>query len=71
MARVLATTSAAARPQEVADSYAVLALEVLRHARRAGYFEKPDSAEQLRTDAAFESLRGRQDYRKLLQELGH
>jgi serine/threonine protein kinase len=69
LAAVLAAASAAAQPSEVADGYAVLALDLLRHARRAGYFNQPDRIEALNQDAAFTSLKRREDYRRLIQEL--
>jgi serine/threonine protein kinase/Tfp pilus assembly protein PilF len=66
-AREDATLSSADRGS-LADRYARQALEMLRSARAAGCFHDPAAIEELKTSPDLETLRSREDFRKLLNE---
>jgi hypothetical protein len=69
LAATLAAAAAAAETPEAADNYAGLAMELLRKARKKGYFDEADRIQQLKTAAVFENLRGRDDFKQLVREL--
>jgi tetratricopeptide (TPR) repeat protein len=50
-------------------SYGARAIALLGQARAAGYFKDAAGIDQLKKDGDLEALRGRDDYRQLLQEL--
>jgi len=51
------------------DNYAVRGVEVLAKAREAGYFNSPGVVEEMKKDHRFDSLRSRDDFKKLLADL--
>jgi tetratricopeptide (TPR) repeat protein/predicted Ser/Thr protein kinase len=70
-AAAAAQDSSAATPERISEieSYAVRALVLLRQAKAAGYFRLQRQRARLGNDLAFEPLRGRADFRRLLAEL--
>lgn len=77
-ARVCALSSTAARrdfelPQneqeKLAEQYAAHALELLAKARTAGSFKNRARLEQLQKDTDLDSLRSREDFKKLVADL--
>jgi hypothetical protein len=53
----------------VAQKWAPRAVEYLKQAQAAGYFDDKVKVEELKKDEAFISLRGRDDFKQLVQEL--
>jgi serine/threonine-protein kinase len=65
-----ALATAAVKPDsEPGRRYARRAIELLRQARGAGYFKEPRRVKEMKEDEDLRSLRGRDDFRKLLGEL--
>jgi tetratricopeptide (TPR) repeat protein len=60
--------TAAAR-QELAGQYAVLALELLRRAAAAGYFETAANRDLFKKDKDLDPIRSRSDFRDLLAQI--
>ena len=69
LAGILATAAAAADSPEAIDGYSTLALDLLKNAQSAGYFNRPAEIERLKKDTVFDSLRGRAEYQQWLDEL--
>jgi len=70
LACVLALSSAAANDDaELAGRYAAEAVELLKRAHKAGFFASARNVAQMGQDSDLESLRDREDFRKLLEEL--
>jgi tetratricopeptide (TPR) repeat protein len=72
----LCSKSAAADPaldepkrQQLAEEYASAALDALQQSREAGFFSDKRRVEQFQKDAAFEGLREKEEFRKVLSEL--
>jgi hypothetical protein len=55
--------------ERVAEQYAAQALASLAKANTAGHFKDPANLEQLRKDTDLDSLRSRDDFKKLLNEV--
>jgi hypothetical protein len=53
----------------LADRYAARAVELLRRARAAGYFDTPQRLQETRKATDFAPLRSRKDFQDLLAEL--
>jgi serine/threonine-protein kinase len=71
LACIFSLSSAAARSDPgSAGEYAARAVELLTEAHKKGYFKEAGRVEHLQKDADLDPLRGREDYRKLLAELG-
>jgi eukaryotic-like serine/threonine-protein kinase len=68
-ARLLSLAAAKTNGAE-ANQYAAEAVALLRRACAAGRYREPDSADKLRGDADFASLRERDDFRTFLAEVG-
>jgi serine/threonine-protein kinase len=64
-----AQVSAAVARTSKQDAEARRAVELLRSARAAGYFQEPARIEQMKNETDFVDVRSRDDYRKLLAEL--
>jgi hypothetical protein len=70
LARVAAQAVAAAGPNNlVRVKWAPRAVEYLKQAQAAGYFDDKVKVEELKKDEAFIGLRGRDDFKQLVQEL--
>jgi eukaryotic-like serine/threonine-protein kinase len=70
LACVEAQCAAAARDDPaLRESYAARAFALLGRARSAGYFKDATGIDQLRKDGDLDALRGRDEYRQMLQEL--
>jgi tetratricopeptide (TPR) repeat protein/tRNA A-37 threonylcarbamoyl transferase component Bud32 len=78
LACVCALSSAAARhddklPQDQRDKrseeYAARVVPALRQARAAGYFEKPEAVEQMKSDSDLAPVRARPDFQQFLRDL--
>jgi hypothetical protein len=54
---------------QFAEQYARRAVDLLRQAQLAGYFDNPASVHRLKKDADLEPLRSRDDFVKLVAEL--
>jgi tetratricopeptide (TPR) repeat protein len=59
-----------AERDKLSEEYAGRALQLLRQIERSGYFNSPESFKSLQGDAFFSPLQGREEYRKLVQEVG-
>jgi serine/threonine-protein kinase len=69
-ARVFALASASIKNNaKLADQYAARAVELLRKARDAGYFKDPARVANMKKDSDLDSLRSRDDYKKLVADL--
>ena len=53
----------------LADQYAVRSLELLGHAREAGFFQVREKREKLSGESDLEALRGRPDYQAFVRGL--
>ena len=51
------------------EKYAARAVEILGRAQDAGFFRQPEKVEHMKRDADLDTLRQREDYRKLLTQL--
>jgi serine/threonine-protein kinase len=60
-----------AEREQCADRYAAGAVELLREAQAAGYFKTSAEVRHLKKDRDLDALRARDDFGKLLQELGN
>jgi tetratricopeptide (TPR) repeat protein len=63
------TSIASAEREKLAEAQAAQAMELLRKVGGAGYFQRPQGRNDLRTDADLNPLRGRPDFRTLLEEV--
>ena len=52
--------------KQLAEEYASAALDALKQCREAGFFSDPRRIEKLKTDAAFEGLRAREEFKKVV-----
>jgi hypothetical protein len=59
-----------AEREALAERYGSRAVALLRKLQAEGYFKDPDHARALRTDPDLNALRDRDDFRKLLEEVG-
>jgi tetratricopeptide (TPR) repeat protein/tRNA A-37 threonylcarbamoyl transferase component Bud32 len=57
--------------QELAEHYAVRAVELLAAARGFNYFKAPADVDTLKQNPDFDAIRTRADFKKLLEELEH
>jgi serine/threonine-protein kinase len=78
LAGIYAEASAAARRdaqlatserERLADDHASRAIQLLRQARTAGFFQTPAQVAHLKTETAFSCLRGRADLQRLVEEI--
>jgi serine/threonine protein kinase len=53
-----------------AEQHAARAVRLLRASRAKGYFNAPETVQSMKQDKCLEPLRSREDYRRLLNELG-
>jgi len=69
LACACAGCAAIVRPDPAAEDCATRAVALLARARAGGYFQTRDGIEQLEKRSEFDSLRGREDFKQLLNEL--
>jgi serine/threonine-protein kinase len=60
---------APAERTRLADEEAAIAIDILRQAKAASYFDAPEARKQLKEDPAIESLRARDDFRRFVEPL--
>jgi len=68
-ARVFAQSSVAVEDPQKRERYAERAVALLREARDCGQFQQQPNIETLKTERRLDSLRLREDFKKLLAEL--
>jgi hypothetical protein len=69
-ARIAAQAVAASSPNKlVAQKWTPRAVEFLKQAQAAGYFDDKAKVEELKTDKTFAALQGRDEFKQLVQEL--
>jgi tetratricopeptide (TPR) repeat protein len=71
LARLATDVKDSADEPGVRERYASRCVELLRRAQAKGFFKASEERERLRTSPDFDALRGREDFRKLLDEVAN
>ena len=55
---------------ELAQQYAIRAVELLTEARESGFFDKPANVERMKKDSDLDPIREEAGFKKLMEQLG-